>query len=35
MVEKEENLQYLYRASNLAMTTLFIILRLSKDHVGL
>ena len=35
MVEKEENLQYLYGASNLAMTTLFVILRLSKDHAGL
>ena len=35
MVGKEENLQYLYGASNLAMTTLFIIVRLSKDHVGL
>ena len=35
MVGKEENLKYLYGASNLAMTTLFVILRLSKDRVGL
>ena len=35
MVETEQNLQDLYGASNLAMTTLFVILRLSKDRVGL
>ena len=33
MVGKEENLQYLYGASNLTMATLFIILRLSKDDL--
>ena len=35
MVETEQNLQDLYGASNLAMTTLFVILRLSKDRAGL
>ena len=35
MVKKEENLQYLYGASNLAMKTLFVIIKLCKDYLGL